>query len=619
MTTRALTLLLLTATVAWADPGKARADCDALKGKWTELPGGLSGCRVKNQNEGEWTRVLPGGQVLERTVWKSGKRDGPSVKYFEHCQVMERGEWKDGRRTGPWVFWNEEGKKVREGSFVDGRESGVWVLYHRDTGLKRLEGPYVRGFAEGTFTEYLPRGEKWREVLFKAGRRVGEGPAACEARGGEWEVDFKERKEGCVVDSRDEGQWLGYDGNGKLRWRGTYKKGRLDGLYEEFHPTGERLRRGKYDDGIPAGRHEWRAVDGTLYGVSTILHGSGEWTVFHPNGRVAEQGAFENGCPVGPWRTSTEEGRVMVEENYEGCRREGPYVWFHTNGQRRLVGQYREGRAVGEWKAFYSNGDPDWVGHYEDGDRSGQWRFWRWGKQLKAEGPMEGDIPNGVWTEYHPTGKASETGMRVGTANQGDWKTFWSTGEAWRDVAYVDGQDQADAAKECTRMKGAWTADGEKRTLGCLVCRAREDDSLELVPMGVWTFWHPSGGMEKQGTLVEGRLEGAWKYFHDNGSVMMEGTFDGGVEAGLWRGSWRTGQPRFEGAYVEGKPDGVWTSWLADGGVLSVGRYAKGEKVGEWKYEKNGKLVVETQAERDQRKKPLSDAGVPDGGVDAGP
>jgi uncharacterized protein len=623
-TMRALFVFALVSTAAFAQldtPEVRKKECAALKGQWAELPGGFSGCKVKGLNEGLWVRVLPGGQVLERLGFKAGKRHGPSVKYYEHCQVQERGAWDTGKRTGPWTFWTDEGKKDREGSYENGRESGVWVEYHRDTGLKHLEGPYVRGFAEGLFTESLPRGEKWREVTFKNGRRTGEGPDACDGRGGEWVVDFKKRREGCLVEDREEGQWFGFDGNGKLRWRTTYVKGAIDGIYEDLHPTGERLRIGKYVKSMPEGRHEWRGVDGSIYGASVVRDGTGDWQTFHANGKVAEQGAFRDGCPVGTWRTSSEEGRVTVEENYAGCRRDGPYVWYHANGQVRLVGQYEKGRAVGDWKAFYSNGDPDWVGHYEDGDRSGPWRFWRWGKQLKAEGPMEGDQPNGVWTEYHPTGKTSETGLRVGLRNEGEWKTFWSTGEAWRDVQYERGQDQDAAARACTAMNGAWTADGEKRTLGCLVCRAREDDSIDVVRVGVWTFWHPSGGIEKQGMLVEGQPSGAWKYFYDNGAVMMEGTLDAGVEAGVWKGSWRNGAQRFEGAYVDGKPDGLWTSWLQDGGVLSTGRYAQGVKVGEWKYEKSGVLVsADTSVgERTLMRRPRVDAGVGSDAPDAGP
>jgi hypothetical protein len=179
----------------------------------------------------------------------------------------------------------------------------------------------------------------------------------------------------------------------------------------------------------------------------------------------------------------------------------------------------------------------------------------------------------------------------MGTENEGPWQAYWSTGEQWRVVDYVHGREQDEAAKACGRYGGQWKADGEQRTLGCLVCRARPDDQVELIGIGLWTYWHPTGGIEKQGTLVEGKPSGEWKFFHDNGAVMMRGEFDGGVEEGKWHGGYRSGEPRFEGAYVEGQPDGLWTSWLTDGGVLSVGRYDHGKKVGEWKYERGGKLV----------------------------
>ena len=179
----------------------------------------------------------------------------------------------------------------------------------------------------------------------------------------------------------------------------------------------------------------------------------------------------------------------------------------------------------------------------------------------------------------------------MGASNEGPWEMFWSTGEAWRQAEFVHGREQDEAAKSCSRMGGVWTPDGEQRTLGCVVCRARPEDLVELVGIGLWTYWHPSGGVEKQGFLVEGKPAGEWKFFHDTGEVMMRGHFDGGVEAGPWMGGYRTGQPRFEGAYADGQPDQLWTSWLIDGGVMSVGRYANGKKVFEWKYDRGGKLV----------------------------
>ena len=141
----------------------------------------------------------------------------------------------------------------------------------------------------------------------------------------------------------------------------------------------------------------------------------------------------------------------------------------------------------------------------------------------------------------------------------------------------------------CRRWLGSWEADGEKRALGCLVCRPQPDDSILQVGVGLWRYWHPSGALEKEGELVEGKPNGPWRFFYDNGQRMLEGAFKDGQEEGRWVGDYRDGQPRFRGAYKAGKPEGEWRSFFSDGGVLSVGRYAGGAKVGTWRYEEGGK------------------------------
>lgn len=572
--------------LASVSQAESSAECMKRGGKWMHQRN-ATGCMVRGQRDGEWTTSLPGGQVVARSQWVKGKETGPIERYYNNCQIAQRGNLVDGHLEGHWTYWDEEGKKSREGSYERNKMEGVWIEYHPETGNKRLEGPFLHNAEEGEFTEYLPQGEKWRVVKFHAGRRVGPEHDACAAREGEWTIDFKQRREGCLVDYKEEGVWQGHDGAGKLRWRAPYAKGKIEGLYEEFHPQGKLLRKGMYVHSVPEGRHEFRALDGTLLSASTVVEGTGDWQSFHPNGQMSEAGRYEKGCPSGLWRFWNEEGRLTKSENFADCKREGPAVWYHNNGKKRLVGQFHQGKAIDAWKAFYSNGDPDWEGNYQGGERSGSWRFWRWGNQLRAEGPMEADMPKGEWTEYYPTGKPSQTGLRIGMNNEGPWKTYWSTGEPWREVKWVHGEEQDDAAKACEQMKGVWHADGEKRTLGCLVCRAGSDDVIQQVGAGVWTYWHPNGFIEKQGELIEGKPSGVWRFFHDNGEVMMRGAFDAGVETGDWSGAYRSGQPRFRGSYVDGKPDGLWVSHLQDGGVLSVGRYEKGVKVGPWQYERN--------------------------------
>lgn len=575
-----LLVLSLGSMAAGADPA---GDCAAKKGRWTRKDG-AEGCVVKGLAEGTWKRHRAGGQPAEVSTWHLGQREGPAVKYHDNCQVAERGEFRKGRREGPWVFFSTSGRKLREGPYREGRLEGTWTFFDPDSGQKQLEGPFVAGVGHGRFTEYFASGARWREVELAHGERVGPQPEACRARGGRWDVDYRARSEGCSVEERPEGTWTGYDGAGRVRWTAEYKHGRFDGLYEDFHPGGALLRRGRYVGGVPEGLHEFRGPKGELYGSFSITQGSGPYRTYHPNGRPAEEGLYVAGCPDGAWKSWNEEGALLVEETYARCVREGPYVAYHPSGQRRLSGRYASGQQSGRWESFYVNGDPEWVGDYEEGARSGTWSLYRWGRRLDAQGPMVDGFAEGAWTMYHPSGERRAVGTYEGGRRLGTWQEYFSTGEPWRKVTYVDGVEAGAAAEACRRWQGTWEADGEQRTLGCLVCRVGPEDAVTQVGVGRWVSWHPSGAVEKEGELVEGKPHGPWRFFYDNGLPMLEGSFREGVEEGRWLGAYRNGQPRFRGAYRAGHPEGEWTSFHPDGGVLSVGRYHLGQKQGRWRY-----------------------------------
>ena len=236
------------------------------------------------------------------------------------------------------------------------------------------------------------------------------------------------------------------------------------------------------------------------------------------------------------------------------------------------------------------NGDPEWAGDFDAGVRIGVWSLYRWGRHLDSQGPMVDGVADGEWTTYHPSGERKAKGRFSKGQRVGAWQEYFSTGEPWRQVTYVDGAESSPRIDACRRLLGSWEADGDTRPLGCLVCRPQPDASILQVGVGLWRYWHPSGALEKEGELAEGKPNGAWRFFYDNTQPMLEGTFRNGKEDGRWVGAYRDGRPRFRGAYQAGKPEGEWRSFLPDGGVLSVGRYTGGSKVGTWRYEEHGKL-----------------------------
>ena len=209
----ALVLMLMLMLGAVSGGAEEPEDCAARHGRWTHREGS-EGCLVKGRPDGTWITRRAGGQLAEVATWLMGKREGPSVRYHDNCQVSERGRYAGGLREGPWLFFSPAGRTLREGGYLKGRPEGPWVFYDSESGQRQLEGPFVAGVGQGTFTEYFVTGVRWREFEMDRGERVGPGPKACRAKGGRWDIDYRVRAEGCSVDDVRTGSWTGYDGAG---------------------------------------------------------------------------------------------------------------------------------------------------------------------------------------------------------------------------------------------------------------------------------------------------------------------------------------------------------------------------------------------------------------------
>jgi len=291
------------------------------------------------------------------------------------------------------------------------------------------------------------------------------------------------------------------------------------------------------------------------------------------------------------WKRYYDNGALDEETTYAAAEKNGPYRRFHVVGELAIVGSYKNGQRFGPWAELWENGKVKWAGSFDAlGRRTGLWTTFAYSGQLESSGTFVDNAEDGTWMYFHDTGALEATGTMAVGQRTGTWHTYWADGTPWRTVEYARGVEVGPAPAACMKMAGDWVADAKKRQLGCQVCRAKPDDSIEQIPTGMWTWWHPNGQIEKQGALDAGKQVGRWSFFYDNGKSMLEGDYAAGAEQGNWLGYYRTGEKRVEGAYSGGKPSGTWTSWYETGKPMSVGNYADGKKAGEWTYyDRSGK------------------------------
>jgi hypothetical protein len=90
---------------------------------------------------------------------------------------------------------------------------------------------------------------------------------------------------------------------------------------------------------------------------------------------------------------------------------------------------------------------------------------------------------------------------------------------------------------------------------------------------GKKTNWYANGQKMKEGTYINGKLEGNYTMWHDNGQKLSEYTYLNDVMNGSYNGWYENGQKSFECTYLNGNLAGLYKSWYDNGQKLSEYTY----------------------------------------------
>jgi antitoxin component YwqK of YwqJK toxin-antitoxin module len=185
-------------------------------------------------------------------------------------------------------------------------------------------------------------------------------------------------------------------------------KGKVDslrnnqGIWYEYHYTGEFKAKGPYKDG----------------------NRIGEWVFYYASGKIEQTGRYDKkGRPQGPWKWYYESGKLLREENYINGLRDGELKEYDEEGNLMLQGSYVEGRQEGHWR--YETPHYLEYGNYVNNEPDSVWKsYYMPGKIKYFEGRFEAGVPVGLHAGYHPNGARKYVGNYVGGMKEGDWKFF---------------------------------------------------------------------------------------------------------------------------------------------------------------------------------------------------
>ena len=115
------------------------------------------------------------GKTTGKKQWsfKDGKRDGPSIEYYDNGQLQLKANYKDWKQIGPYIEYHKNGQLWNKGTFKNDEMEGPWVSY-LENGQLRSKGTYKNGYKDGPWVSYKKDGTVWEEYTgtYKNGLKV---------------------------------------------------------------------------------------------------------------------------------------------------------------------------------------------------------------------------------------------------------------------------------------------------------------------------------------------------------------------------------------------------------------------------------------------------------------
>lgn len=337
---------------------------------------------------------------------------------------------------------------------------------------------------------------------------------------------------------------------------------------------------------------------------------------------------------------------------------DGYNVFYFENGDIASEGRFEEGIPVGIWKSYYQGGLLKSQGNKTKGQNDGVWQFFDSKGRITKEFDFSKDVKWGCSKEYDTLGNVVKELFFVNNVLQGNIVEYYPSGELKRTVQVEDGKEVGVAhefSKDGViiteevfdngflksreeynrydkegRKTGIWReyfpdgsirtegnySDGEKKgvfkeynkkgrlvEINKMINDTTSMNPEDIVLIELYKEYYPSGKVRLKGGYANGMKKGIFREYSETGEVIngylyeedtmvAEGLVrpDGNYE-GEWKHYYKTGELKAVGTYEDGVLTGKWTYYFKNGKTEQVGKYKENLHFGEWKwYFSNGQI-----------------------------
>ncbi|TPG65793.1 toxin-antitoxin system YwqK family antitoxin [Hymenobacter nivis] len=410
-------------------------------------------------------------------------------------------------------------------------------------------------------------------------------------------------------DTLPQGTYRRYYRSGQLEQQTSFREGKRDSAYVEFHPSGARRLETTYRAGVRQGPFKTYYANGKVAQEGNFDNDepSGELTYYHPTGEVKLKTMLAKGQPNGTLRQLYADGKPQADLTYKDGQPEGAVKFYYANGQVQSEGTLHRGLLAGPYKTYYPTGQIETEVQADASGRGGYRSYYPSGK-LQTEGTYA-PAPVVQRAVRNPLG--DDLAKRVapttsGTANlDGPATSYYENGQVKTKTTYRLGVPTGHAQEFSEAGKLELETDYANAGRDRKVTRYGAAGPLPLAeetyknnrPAGTWRTFFPGSKQVQSVALYNpaGKLAGEQLTYFADGKVASRLVYENGYATGLGLENYPSGKLKAETTYAHGLKAGPYRQLREDGTLAVRGAFRNGKETGVWTYFGPDGVAVESR------------------------
>ena len=319
--------------------------------------------------------------VSSEGVLSNGKPDGYWKTYYEDASLKSEGNRLNFLLDSTWTFYFNNGLINKIINYKKNKKQGYFFLYSKE-GLLIEKTKYENNYKSGESKIYYPLKNKDACFLKEKNNysnNILDG-FCFEFDSLKKIITIKEFNKGILLskeqinrfdkDLKKHGKWKKFHANGKVKWEGIYKHGKLNGKIKEYNLNGGIKNIELFDDGQLLKEKEpiFFKLNKQINNDGSIVEGmiinnkkEGTFRVYDKKGELSICNNYKNNIKlssglvdslnlkIDDWVYFYENGTVKAKGNYIKDFKDGMWIYYFLNSKEQQKGKYSLGKPEGKW------------------------------------------------------------------------------------------------------------------------------------------------------------------------------------------------------------------------------------------------------------------------------